>query len=199
MMLSDKTIREKCAEGNLSIERYKDFDKQLQPASFDFQLGYEFKKIANNRSGKAYSTIINLRDEDNNNEHPDLQWISTNFHRSPRDYQIIQPNEFMLGTTVEKFEVPNDLVANVEGKSTFGRVGLIIHATAGFIDPGFKGTITLEMYNFGQNPIALYPGELIGQITFQKLDKACEKPYGDEQGSNYQGQIGVTEPVLRGK
>jgi dCTP deaminase len=106
---------------------------------------------------------------------------------------ILHPGEFVLGSTLERVAVPNDLVARVEGKSSLGRLGLLIHSTAGFIDAGFDGHVTLELANVANLPITLYPGMKIGQISFMKMTSPAEKPYGSgAKGSKYQGQRGPT-------
>ena len=106
---------------------------------------------------------------------------------------LLHPGEFVLGSTLERVGVPSDLVARVEGKSSLGRLGLVIHSTAGFIDAGFDGHVTLELANLANLPITLYPGMKIGQISFIKMTSPAEKPYGSgAQGSKYQGQRGPT-------
>jgi len=107
---------------------------------------------------------------------------------------VIHPGEFCLGRTLEWVELPDDVVARVEGKSSIGRLGLIVHATAGFVDPGWKGTLTLELNNLTRVPIKLYPGLLIAQLSFMALDRPAERPYGSpDLGSHYQGQVAATE------
>lgn len=105
---------------------------------------------------------------------------------------IIHPGEFLLGTTIEKFTIPDDLVAQLMGRSSIGRLGIIVHATAGFIDPGFSGFITLEMTNVANIPIALYPGMRIGQVSFTRLTTPAAHPYSPKRGSKYSGQKGPT-------
>jgi dCTP deaminase len=106
---------------------------------------------------------------------------------------MLHPGEFALGSTLERVAVPNDLVARVEGKSSLGRLGLVIHSTAGFIDAGFDGHVTLELANLANLPITLYPGMKIGQISFIKMTSPAENPYGSgAKGSKYQGQRGPT-------
>ena len=107
---------------------------------------------------------------------------------------VIHPGVFCLGRTHEWVELPDDVVARIEGKSSLGRLGLIVHATAGFIDPGWKGTLTLELNNLTRVPIKLYPGLLIAQLSFMGLDRPAERPYGSKAlGSHYQGQVAATE------
>ena len=112
---------------------------------------------------------------------------------------VIQPGEFVLGTTMESVEMPDDLVARIEGKSSLGRLGLIVHATAGFVDPGFKGNLTLEITNLTRVPIVLWPGKPIAQLSFMALDQAAERPYGHpDLGSHYQSQAEATESRYEG-
>jgi dCTP deaminase len=107
---------------------------------------------------------------------------------------VIHPGEFALGATQEWVELPNDLVARIEGKSSLGRLGLIVHATAGFVDPGFAGTLTLEITNLTRVPIVLWPGKPIAQLSLMALDRPAEKPYGHpDLGSHYHGQLDATE------
>jgi dCTP deaminase len=107
---------------------------------------------------------------------------------------VIHPGEFALGRTQEYVEIPDDIVSRIEGKSSLGRLGLIVHATAGFVDPGFKGTLTLEITNLTRVPIKLYTGLPIAQLSFMTLDAPAEQPYGSpELGSHYQGQTAATE------
>ncbi len=106
---------------------------------------------------------------------------------------IVQPGEFVLGVTMEKIRVPDYLVARCEGRSSIGRLGIIIHSTAGYIDPGFEGTITLEITNINRMPVALYPGMRIGQFAFEKMTSSSETPYYKKNSSKYQGQMLVEE------
>jgi dCTP deaminase len=115
------------------------------------------------------------------------------------DSFVIHPGEFCLGRTLEWVELPDDIVARIEGKSSIGRLGLIVHATAGFCDPGWKGTLTLELNNLTRIPIKLYPGLLIAQLSFMALDQPALRPYGSpELGSHYQGQRAATESRYEG-
>src|SRR6478735_3217561 len=103
---------------------------------------------------------------------------------------VFDPGEFVLGSTVERVAIPHDLVARVDGRSSVGRLAIVVHATAGFIDPGFEGEITLELSNIGRIPVRLYPGMRIAQIVFQTMTSPAERPYGAARGSKYQGQSG---------
>jgi dCTP deaminase len=112
---------------------------------------------------------------------------------------VIHPGEFCLGRTLEWVELPDDIVARIEGKSSIGRLGLIVHATAGFCDPGWQGTLTLELNNLTRIPIKLYPGLPIAQLSFMTLDRPAARPYGSpELGSHYQGQRAATESRYSG-
>ena len=113
---------------------------------------------------------------------------------------VIHPGEFVLGRTLEYVELPDDVVARIEGKSSLGRLGLIVHATAGFVDPGFSGTLTLEITNLTRIPIKLWPGLPIAQLSFMALDRSAERPYGHpDLGSHYHGQLEATESRYEGK
>ena len=175
-VLSDGTIRRLVDEGRIVIEPW---DPELvQPASVDLRLGSSFRVFHNHRT-----SAIDLREPPTN-----LTEEVTG------EMFVIHPGEFVLGVTAEYVELPDDIVARIEGKSSLGRLGLIVHATAGFVDPGFKGTLTLEITNLTRVPIKLYPGLLIAQLSFMTLDAPAERPYGSEAlGSHYQGQTAATE------
>lgn len=183
MILSDRDIRAALASGHLGIEPLADADAQIQPCSVDLRLSDAFFDL----DTKPGRLVLDPRDSG-----------------SQRGYQfkcsgslVLDPGEFVLGSTIERVRVPHDLLARVEGCSTFGRLGVLVHITAGFVDPGFAGEITLELKNVGPLPVALWPGDKICQIAFQTLTSAVERPYGPERGSKYQGQAGPTP--ARGK
>jgi dCTP deaminase len=173
-VLSDRDIRAALEEGRIRIQPYD--AACLQPSSVDLHLDREFRVFRNNR----YPYI------DPRTPQPDL----TELVRIESDEPfILHPNEFVLGQTLEWVELPDDLVARLEGKSSLGRLGLLIHSTAGYVDPGWKGNLTLELSNVANLPIALYEGMKIGQISFFKMSSAVERPYGSKElGSKYQGQ-----------
>ena len=175
-VLSDGTIRRLVEKGRIVIDPW---DPELvQPASVDLRLGNSFRVFHNHRIA-----AIDLREPPTN-----LTEEVTG------EMFVIHPGEFVLGVTAEYVELPDDIVARIEGKSSLGRLGLIVHATAGFVDPGFKGTLTLEITNLTRVPIKLYPGILIAQLSFMALDAPAERPYGSEAlGSHYQGQTAATE------
>lgn len=178
-VLSDGAIRRFVAAGRLVIEPWD--PALVQPASVDLRLGNSFRVFHNHRT-----SAIDLRDPPTNlTEHVPVD-----------DGQafVIHPGEFVLGVTVERVAIPDDIVARIEGKSSLGRLGLIVHATAGFVDPGFEGTLTLEITNLTRVPIKLYPRLPIAQLSFMELDAPAEVPYGrPELGSHYHGQVEATE------
>jgi dCTP deaminase len=178
-VLSDGTIRRLVAEGRVKIEPWD--PGMVQPASVDVRLGDSFRVFHNHRAA-----AIDLRDPPTNLTEAVTVGDGESF--------VIHPGEFVLGRTLEWVELPEDIVSRIEGKSSIGRLGLIVHATAGFIDPGFSGTLTLEITNLTRIPIRLTPGLPIAQLSFMTLDKPAERPYGHpDLGSHYQGQVEATE------
>ena len=176
-ILSDKTIKEYLKEGKIGIEPLLD-EKQIQPSSVDMRLGDEFKVFKVIR--KPY---IDPKDEE------DIASYMESTTVKEGDAFIIHPNEFALATTLEYVKIPDDLVARVEGRSSMGRLGVTMHVTAGFIDPGFEGKITLEISNIGAMPVALYPGQRVCQIVFETMTTPSEIPYGHpSRKSKYMGQ-----------
>ena len=176
-ILSDKTIKEYLKEGKIGFEPLQD-EKQIQPSSVDMRLGDEFKVFKVIR--KPY---IDPEDEE------DIASYMESMIVPEGEAFIIHPNEFALATTLEYVKVPDDLVARVEGRSSMGRLGVTMHVTAGFIDPGFEGRITLEISNIGAMPVALYPGQRVCQIVFETMTTPSELPYGHpERNSKYMGQ-----------
>ncbi len=173
-VLSDRDIRVELESGRVRIEPYDPAD--LQPSSVDLHLDSSFRVFRNNR----YPYI------DPRSLQPDLTELLT---VEPDEPFILHPGEFVLGQTREWVELPDDLVARLEGKSSLGRLGLLIHSTAGYVDPGWKGNLTLELSNVAKLPIALYFGMKIGQISFLSMSSQVLRPYGSAGlGSKYQGQ-----------
>ncbi len=178
MILSDKDIKEALKKGQISIEPLLDAELQIQPSSVDLRLGNEFRLFK-----YVEMPFIDPRNKANTSfEITEL--------RSIKDGErfIVHPGDFLLGTTLEYIKVPADMVARLEGRSSMGRLGLIIHSTAGYIDPGFEGKITLEISNLGKMPVALYAKMRICQIVFEKMTSPAERPYGAGRGSKYQKQ-----------
>ena len=179
MVLSDRSIKEELAEGRITIRPLDPAD--IQPASVDLHLDRKILVFSN--SLQPYIDVKQSMEQ------------LTETVEIPDGNQpfILHPGEFVLGSTMEHIELPEDLVARLEGKSSLGRIGLVIHSTAGFVDPGWKGNLTLELSNLARLPITLYYGMKIGQISFLRLTTPADRLYGSESlGSKYQGQ---TEPT----
>ena len=175
MILSDRTIREQIEAGRVVIDP---FDPDcVQPSSVDLHVDAEFRVFRNNRY-----PFIDVKQAQDLTELVEVK---------PDEAFILHPGEFVLGSTLERVAIPDDLVARLEGKSSLGRLGLLIHSTAGYVDPGWDGYLTLELSNVANLPITIYPGMKIGQISFFQLTTAADTPYGGA-GSKYQGQRGPT-------
>ncbi|MFB6214076.1 MAG: dCTP deaminase [Candidatus Nanohaloarchaea archaeon] len=186
-ILSDRDLRKLIEQKNAvqAPEDDLDFDLQLGPSSFDLRLGYEFG-VLNTRKLEMIDTMDMEKYED---------FIEKEEH-TPGEGVVIHPGEFLLGATLETLKVPDNLVARVEGRSSYGRLGIIVHATAGYIDPGFEGDITLEMQNLGNAPVKLYPEDRICQVVFETMTSEAETPYGDKEDTKYMGQTGATGSKL---
>ncbi|WP_420452378.1 dCTP deaminase [Ilumatobacter sp.] len=184
MILSDRSLRDQLAAGRIVIEPLD--DSLVQPSSVDVRISHLFRVFRNHTRG-----VIDVKlDLQNLTE---LVEMPVGADGVGDDAFMLHPGEFVLGSTYERIAVPDDLVARVEGKSSLGRLGLLIHSTAGFIDAGFDGHITLELANVASLPITLYPGMKIGQVSFMQMTSAAERPYGSgAAGSKYQGQRGPT-------
>jgi dCTP deaminase len=178
VILSDVTIREELAAGRIVIEPLHDAD--IQPSSVDLRLDRFFRVFRNHTS-----RVIDVREDQEN--------LTQLVEIADEDAFILHPGEFVLGSTAERVSLPADLVARLEGKSSLGRLGLLIHSTAGFVDAGWDGHLTLELSNVATLPITLYPGMKIGQISFLRMTTPADHPYGsDGLQSKYQGQWGPT-------
>ena len=178
-VLSDGTIRRLVEDGHIRIDPWD--PAMVQPASIDLRLGTSFRVFHNHRI-----TAVDLGS-------PPSELTEQVIVEHDETF-VIHPGEFCLGRTAEWVELPDDVVARIEGKSSLGRLGLVVHATAGFCDPGWKGTLTLELNNLTRVPIKLSPGLLIAQRSFMTLDRPARRPYGSaELGSHYQGQREATE------
>ncbi|MDD5959199.1 dCTP deaminase [Methanobrevibacter wolinii] len=176
-ILSDQDLKEYIKNKKIIIDPLKD-EEQIQPSSVDMRLGDEFKVFKVIR--KPY---IDPKDDE------DLASYMESIIVENNNAFIIHPGEFALATTYEYVKVPNDLVARVEGRSSMGRLGVTMHVTAGYIDPGFEGKITLEISNIGAMPVALYPGQRVCQLVFETMTNPAEKPYGHpDRNSKYMGQ-----------
>lgn len=179
MILSDRDIRARLASGSLRIEPLADPELQIQPASVDLRLSDAFVIYK-----LPHVPCIDPRDPDSMRRYTEQVKIEEG------DAFILHPGEFALGSTVEWVKIPDDLVAHVEGRSSIGRLAVVVHATAGLVDPGFEGQITLEFANLGRVAVKLYPGMRISQLVFQTMTSPSERPYGPARGSKYQGQRG---------
>ena len=179
VLLSDKDIRAEIEMGRVVLDPYD--PEMIQPSSIDVRLDKYFRLFDNHK----YPYI------DPAEEQPELTRLVEVTDEEAGF--VLHPGEFVLGSSLETVTLPDDLAARVEGKSSLGRLGLMTHATAGFVDPGFSGHVTLELSNVATLPIMLYPGMKIGQLAFFRLSSAAEHPYGsDRYGSHYQGQRGPT-------
>ena len=173
-VLSDRDIRTALETGEIVIRPYD--PKDLQPSSVDLHLDRSFRVFRNNRY--PYIDVRKPMDD-----------LTELIEVTDDEPFVLHPGEFVLGQTLETITLPNDIVARLEGKSSLGRLGLLIHSTAGFVDPSWKGNLTLELSNVANLPITIYHAMPIGQISFMRMDQAVEHPYGaDEVGSKYQGQ-----------
>src|SRR6056297_2148113 len=187
MMLSDADILARLDEGDRVIDPLEVPEIQVQPASVDLRLGREFLEF----------------------QHANIPCIHPNSEQEVEEYveevdvgedgeYVLHPGDFVLGTTHERVEIPDDLIAHVEGRSSLGRLAIVVHATAGLCDPGYEGQITLELSNLGTAPVALTPGMRISQLTFTELKTPADRPYGEERGSKYQGQRGPQASKIQG-
>ena len=178
MLLSDRDILAEVTEGRIALEPWD--PAMLQPSSIDVRLDRFFRVFENHR----YPHI------DPAEEQPELTRL---IEVGDEDAFVLHPGEFVLGSTWEQVSLPATVAARLEGKSSLGRLGLLTHSTAGFIDPGFSGHVTLELSNMATLPVKLWPGMKIGQLCFFRLSSQAQHPYGSkEYGSRYQGQRGPT-------
>jgi dCTP deaminase len=181
MVLSDRDIKKALKTGKIKITPAPDLDMQLGSCSLDLQLGNAFRIF---ESGKH--AVIDPHKN-----------AASEFTREVvvegGSAFIMQPGDFVLATTVENIEVPDDLLGSLEGRSSIGRLGIIIHSTAASVDPGMRGHITLELANMGKLPVALYPGMRICSISFEQLSSPAEVPYYKKKSAKYVGQVGPGE------
>ena len=178
MLLSDRDIRAELDSGRVGLDPLD--PAMVQPASVDVRLDRFFRLFDNHR----YAHIDPRQEQDE---------LTRLVEVDPDEAFILHPGEFVLGSTYEQVTLPDDLAARLEGKSSLGRLGLLTHSTAGFIDPGFSGHVTLELSNVATLPITLWPGMKIGQLCFFRLSSPTENPYGSgPYGNRYQGQRGPT-------
>ncbi|MFC6705048.1 dCTP deaminase [Flexivirga alba] len=178
MLLSDRDIRAQIDAGRVRLDPYD--ETMIQPSSIDFRLDRYFRLFDNHK----YPFIDPAAEQEE---------LTRLIETESGEPFVLHPGEFVLGSTYEQVTLPDDVAARVEGKSSLGRLGLLTHATAGFVDPGFSGHVTLELSNVATLPIKLWPGMKIGQLCFFQLSSPAENPYGSAKyGSHYQGQRGPT-------
>lgn len=178
MLLSDRDIKTEVSLGRIQLEPYD--PAMVQPASVDIRLDRFFRTFENHK----YQFIDPAQQQED---------LTRAVEVAPNEPFILHPGEFVLGSTYEVVTLPDDIAARVEGKSSLGRLGLLTHATAGFVDPGFSGHVTLELSNVANLPVTLWPGMKIGQLCFIRMSSASEHPYGSGvYGSRYQNQRGPT-------
>src|SRR5262245_46792927 len=178
VILSDRSIREAIEAGRIVIDPLD--ERCIQPSSVDVKVSSLFRVFRNYTAG-----VIDVKQ--------DLEDLTELVTVKPDGVFMLHPGEFVLGSTLERIALPDDLVGRVEGKSSLGRLGLLIHSTAGFVDAGWDGHITLELSNVASLPITIYPGMKIGQVSFMMMTTPADKPYGKgASGSKYQGQRGPT-------
>lgn len=179
MLLSDRDIKKFFKEGRIKIIPEPDWNIQLSPASVDFRLGEEFRVF-------NHSFVSHIDPKDENTFHNLTKTIKENPF-------VLQPGEFILGVTLEEIELPGEIGARIEGRSSWGRLGIVVHSTAGYIDPGFRGKLTLEISNIGMLPVLLYPGMRFCQIAFEKLSSTAERVYSEKTDVKYFGDKGPQE------
>jgi len=187
MILSDADILARLEAGDLVVDPLSDPDLQVQPASVDLRLGQTFLEFQ-----RTNISCIHPDSEQEVEEYVDETHVEEG-----SDF-ILHPGDFVLGTTHERVEIPPDLIAHVQGRSSLGRLAVVIHATAGVVDPGYEGQITLELSNLGTAPVALTPGMRISQLILTELKTPAERPYGEERGSKYQDQSGPQASKIQG-
>ena len=182
MILCDSDILARLERGDITITPAANLETQLQPASLDLRLGYDFQTFNYTRQA-----LIDPRDP------ATFEQLTSLTQLQDGERFLVHPGEFTLATTLEHVEIPNDLLAQLEGRSSIGRLGIVIHSTAGYVDPGFKGKITLEISNTTPLPAKIYANEGIAQLIFLKGDRVCAVSYADKRGK-YQDQPGLTLP-----
>lgn len=179
MILSDRDIKKAIQEGRIAVTSPEsDHDKNIHASSMDLRLGKFFKVYEHSK----FPVLDPLKMDS-------FQGLTKMVEiTNPEEPFIVHPGDFVLGVTMEKVKLGDDLVARVEGRSSLGRLGIIVHSTAGFIDAGFEGTITLEITNINRIPVALYPGMRVCQLAFEEMSSPAEVPYSKKASSKYQGQ-----------
>jgi len=179
MILSDRDIKAQISKNRILVSSpNNDHEKNIHASSMDLRLGKYFKIYEYTRH-----PVLDPLKMDSFKDCTKMIIIS-----NPEEPFIVHPGDFVLGVTLEKIKLPNDIVARVEGRSSLGRMGIIVHSTAGFVDAGFEGTITLEISNINRIPVALYPGMRVCQLAFETMSSPADIPYNLKKSSKYQGQ-----------
>lgn len=174
MILSDKDIKKYIKEGKIIIKPKPNFKRQLGSASFDLRLGNEFRVFEHTKK-----PFIDTKDPKT------FKNITQLIKLKNKEAFVFQPNQFVLAVTLEEVSLPDDIAARIDGRSSLGRLGIVVHSTAGHVDPGFRGRINLEMENIGMIPILLYPGTRICQLVFESLSSPVKVPYFKKKGAKY--------------
>lgn len=199
MILADKDIRTEIEEGRIVLNPAADLAEQLGSASLDLRLSSKFRvfkptstPFIDPQDPQTFANLTTSVDVAADDQQPLLPHAAA----GARAF-IIHPGDFVLGITKEEVQLPNDICARIDGRSSLGRLGIVIHSTAGHIDPGFKGAITLEITNIGRVPVLLYPDMRVAQLVFERMSQPVETAYADKQGAKYVGQAepGVSKLV----
>lgn len=185
MLLSDRDIKKAIKEKRIVIKPTPDFETQLGSNSIDLRLGKVFRIFDHSKHPYIDPFRKNIGEE-----------ITREIKKNDKEPFIIQPGDFVLGTTVEYLELPDNLVGSLEGRSSIGRLGIIVHSTAASVECGFRGKITLELANMGKMPVALYPGMRICAVAFMEMTSAAEIPYFKKKNAKYVGQTGPSQSKI---
>ncbi len=185
MILSDGDIKKALKKGRIVIKPRPDLNEQLGSSSLDLRLGSTFRVFKHRRV-----PFVDPFDPKT------TEGMTEELKITKKEPYVIQPGEFVLGASLEWIELPDDIAARVDGRSSLGRLGLIVHSTAGHIDAGFKGIMTMEMANIGMMPIMLYPRMRICQLVFEPLSAPAERPYTKKPGAKYYGKMGAVETAI---
>ena len=188
-VLNERELMEKLNSGDLVITPMLNPRKQMGPASIDIRLGFEFEIYNITKHAHIDPTC------DKKMLEIQLKSYTNKVHISPMEPFILHPGEFVLASTLEYFKIPNNLVCRLEGRSSWGRLGLQVHSTAGFVDPGFEGTLTYELQNMGKGPLSLFPGIRIAQLCFFNINETAI-PYIKKEGAKYFHKIGTSRSLF---
>lgn len=185
MILSDREIEKALKTGRIKVKPKPNLKEQLGSSSLDLRMGYSFR-VFKHRKRPFIDPLDPVTFKD----------MTEEIHITRKEPYVLQPGEFVLGSILEWVEIPDDLSARIDGRSSLGRLGLVIHSTAGHIDAGFRGVITMELTNIGMMPILLYPKMRICQLVFEQLTSPAKQPYGKKPGAKYAGKKVAVETAL---